>query len=135
MNERDKAAIDRMRRSGLSYQEIADNLSIRKEAVRSYCRTHDIAPDMDIRQDTEVCPVCGKLLKKTPGKGRKRRFCSDDCRKEWWKNHPSEKGYDIGKIRVYRCVGCGKLFRGYGSAERKYCCHECYITDRFGNGA
>lgn len=36
MTGNEKAAIERMRRSGLSYQEIADNLAIRKEAVRSY---------------------------------------------------------------------------------------------------
>ena len=54
MTERDKAAIERMRRRGLSYQEIAGNLAISKDAVRSYCRTHDIAPDTDIRQDTGV---------------------------------------------------------------------------------
>ena len=41
MTERDKAAIEGMRRSGLSYQEIAGNLAISKDAVRSYCRTHD----------------------------------------------------------------------------------------------
>ena len=34
MTERDKAAIERMRRNGLSYQEIAGNLAISKEAVR-----------------------------------------------------------------------------------------------------
>lgn len=135
MTERDKAAIERMRRRGLSYQEIAGNIAISKDAVRSYCRTHDIAPDTDIRQDTGVCPVCGKPLKNVSGKGRRKRFCSDVCRMEWWKSHPSEKGHDIGRIRVYRCAGCGKQFRGYGSVERKYCCHECYISDRFGNGA
>ena len=62
MTEMEKTAIERMRRSGLSYQEIAGNLAISKDAVRSYCRTHDIAPDTDIRRDTGVCPVCGKPL-------------------------------------------------------------------------
>ena len=135
MTERDKAAIERMRRRGLSYQEIADNLAIRKEAVRSYCRNHNINPDVDAIQDKDVCPVCGKPLKEYSGRGRRRRFCSDHCRMEWWKNHPSEKGHDITRIRVYKCAGCGKLFRGYGSTERKYCSHECYISHRFGNGA
>lgn len=135
MTGNERAAIERMRRSGLSYQEIADNLAIRKEAVRSYCRNHDINPDMDAIPDKAVCPVCGKLLKNTSRRGRRRRFCSDRCRMEWWKSHPSEKGHDIGRIRVYRCTGCGKPFRGYGSVERKYCSHECYISHRFGNGA
>lgn len=135
MTGNERTAIERMRRSGLSYQEIADNLAIRKEAVRSYCRNHNINPDVDGMQDKDICPVCGKPLKKASGKGRRRRFCSDSCRMEWWKNHPSEKGHDIRRIRVYKCAGCGKLFCGYGSTERKYCSHECYISHRFGNGA
>ena len=135
MTEKEKDAIERMRQRGLSYQQIADNLSIRKEAVRSFCRTHGIGPKAYAITDGPVCPVCGRPVKQPEGKGRKRRFCSDSCRTEWWDNHPSEKGYDIGRIRVYRCVKCGKLFRGYGSTERKYCSHECYISHRFGNGA
>lgn len=135
MTGNERTAIERMRRSGLSYQEIADNLAIRKEAVRSYCRNHNINPDVDAIHDKDVCPICGKPLKEYSGRGRRRRFCSDHCRMEWWKNRPSEKGHDITRIRVYRCAECGKLFRGYGSAERKYCSHECYISHRFGNGA
>ncbi len=134
MTEKERDAIERMRQSGLSYQQIADNLSIRKEAVRSFCRTHGIAPSEDTT-DRPVCPVCGRPLKQPEEKGRRRRFCSDGCRTEWWKSHPSEKGYDIARMHVYRCVKCGKLFRGYESADRKYCSHECYISHRFGNGA
>ena len=135
MDQKTASAICNMRRSGWSYQRIADTLSIKKGAVRSYCRTHGIAPDADMEQDNDICPVCGSPLGKSSGKGRRRRFCSDACHKEWWKKHPSEKGHDIARIRIYRCAGCGKLFCGYTSAERKYCCHECYISDRFGNDA
>ena len=135
MTGNERTAIERMRRSGLSYQEIADNLAIRKEAVRSYCRNHNINPDVDAIHDKDVCPICGKPLKEYSGRGRRRRFCPDHCRMEWWNNQPSEGGHDITRSRVYRCAECGKLFRGYGSAERKYCSHECYISHRFGNGA
>lgn len=134
MTENEKSAIERMRKKGLSYQKIADNLSIRKEAVRSFCRTRNIAPATGATASSSICPICGRQLKQPEGKGRRRRFCSDACRMKWWKNHPSEKGHDIARIRVYRCRGCGNLFRGYGSAERKYCSHECYISDRFGSG-
>ena len=30
------------------------------------------------------------------------------------------------------CEKCGKKFISYGNKDRKYCCHECYIEDRFG---
>ena len=33
---------------------------------------------------------------------------------------------------VYKCEKCGKKFISYGNKDRKYCCHECYIEDRFG---
>lgn len=30
------------------------------------------------------------------------------------------------------CAHCGKPFTAYGNKERKYCSHNCYISDRFG---
>ena len=30
------------------------------------------------------------------------------------------------------CKQCGKPFTAYGNKGRKYCCHQCYIVDRFG---
>ena len=30
-----------------------------------------------------------------------------------------------------QCVYCGKEFIVYGNANRRYCCHNCYIRDRF----
>lgn len=34
---------------------------------------------------------------------------------------------------MYRlvCVHCGQEFVSYGNRNRKYCCHDCYIKDRF----
>ena len=35
-------------------------------------------------------------------------------------------------IYEYTCTTCGSAFTAYGNIHRKYCCHECYIADRFG---
>ena len=133
MTRREQEAIMNFRTNGRSYQEIADVLGLRKEAVRSYCRTHGIAPaDYVNSHQDKLCPVCGRRIEKSNGRGRKRRFCSDECRCIWWKGHSRNLGHDISAIRVYRCMNCGKAFRGYEKAKRKYCSHECYIEHRFG---
>ena len=38
-------------------------------------------------------------------------------------------------IYEYTCPTCGSAFTAYGNSHRKYCCHECYIADRFGGKA
>lgn len=40
---------------------------------------------------------------------------------------------DIKYIYNFSCKYCGKSFSVYGNAHRKYCCHDCYIKDRFGD--
>ena len=37
-----------------------------------------------------------------------------------------------GNAYEYTCAHCGKPFTAYGNKGRKYCSHECYIADRFG---
>jgi hypothetical protein len=50
----------------------------------------------------------------------------------WWKEHPER----LNRKAVYGlvCAGCGKPFESYGNRYRKYCSHDCYIKDRFGDG-
>ena len=35
-------------------------------------------------------------------------------------------------IYEFVCPACKKPFTAYGDKNRKYCCHECYVADRFG---
>ena len=37
-------------------------------------------------------------------------------------------------IRHTACAGCGAIFASYGSKNRKYCGHSCYISSRFKKG-
>jgi hypothetical protein len=79
--------------------------------------------------DTCCCKQCGKLIKIIP-KRKPKIFCSDECRAEWWNTHPE----NVQRKAVYHftCAHCGKPFTAYGNKGRKYCCHQCYIADRFG---
>ena len=66
-----------------------------------------------------------------PRRGRRRRFCSDTCCRTWWAAHPEAIRQSPEAQRHLTCVYCGKEFIVYGSAPRRYCCHNCYIRDRF----
>ena len=59
-----------------------------------------------------------------------KRFCSSRCRNKWWNSNLDK----VNKKANYEftCVRCHKTFTAYGNKGRKYCCHECYIADRFG---
>lgn len=128
MTERERNLITAMRRSGRSYQEISSALMIDKDAVRSFCRTHLIEPASDSIHS--FCPECGKEI--TPSsKGRTRRFCSEKCRRAWWKRNRSKEKRSEESMRHAVCLNCGKEFISYTDG-RKFCSHKCYIEHRFG---
>lgn len=39
------------------------------------------------KEPPQVCRQCGQLLAKAP-KRKERKFCSEACRRVWWKAHP-----------------------------------------------
>lgn len=74
------------------------------------------------------CEQCGALIEQNPKRKRK-RFCSDACRMKWWNDHRDLVATDTVDIK---CQCCGKAVKAIKGSGRKYCCHECYIKDRFG---
>ncbi|MCD8074180.1 MAG: hypothetical protein LUF27_03930 [Lachnospiraceae bacterium] len=86
-----------------------------------------------VQQDTteHKCLCCGVPVRQNPGR-KEKKFCSDKCRNKWWNAHLDR--VDRRAMREVICANCGKTFSVYGSAARKYCCHECYIEHRFGGG-
>ena len=68
---------------------------------------------------------------KQPDTGRPKKFCSDKCRREWWKGHPERINRKESAMYPAVCVRCGKEFLSYGNRKRKYCSHDCYIKARF----
>ena len=75
------------------------------------------------------CKWCRKEISQVPGK-KEKKFCSDRCRSKWWSRH-----VDKGNRKAYyeiTCQYCQTVFASYGNKNRKYCCHECYMKDRYG---
>lgn len=134
MTNEQQEKIRRFRLNGIGYAKVANELSLSKETVKSFCRRNGLAgraEDILAEQKEEegvLCRNCGKPLEQIPGK-KIRKFCSKQCRETWWKKNPEK----IRKRTVYKytCANCGREFEVYGNAHRKYCTHDCYIADRF----
>ena len=123
MTDNEKSSIINLRSRGMGYKAIAAELDVSKEAVRSYCRNHNLNGIVG-----EICPECGKAVIQIKGR-KKMRFCSAVCRQNWWNKHPDAV---IRKaVYTFSCAGCGREFTAYGNAHRKYCSHSCYINDRY----
>ena len=125
--------IQKMRQEGQSYSHIASNLKISKNTIKSYCRRNKLlaSENMKAKEEKEIytsCKHCGKPL--TQGtKGKPKKFCSEECRRLWWKANDSE----LVKKAYYTisCAECGNIFESYGNRSRKFCGHACYIKNRF----
>ncbi len=126
-----------MREDGLGCARIGQMLGISKNTVSSFCRSNGLkAGDLkEAKKRAEngehYCRCCGKPVEQNPGR-KEKMFCSDACRMKWWNRHL----YKVNRKAYYEftCKYCGKTFTAYGNANRKYCCHECYIADRYGVG-
>lgn len=126
MTDLQKEQIKTLRLQGIGYVKIGEMLGISDNTVRSFAA----ATVWVMRQRTTIaCKHCGKLIKIIP-RQKPRKFCSDACRTAWWNSHPD--CVDRKAVYAYTCAHCGKPFTAYGNKERKYCSHNCYISDRFG---
>ena len=128
MIEIEKRRINELREAGLGYKAISKQLSISVNTVKSYCRRTNqtgTAP----KPTPKKCDNCGKPIIQNPSH-KLRRFCCDRCRQLWWSSRFDEGEHKA--VYKYTCPACGKRFQVYGKSKHKYCCHECYIKDRFG---
>ena len=140
MTELQAGRIQELRMRGIGYRAIGDVLGMNRDAVRNYCKAHGLlgygaAVRINIKEQIAegiACQCCGKLLEQ-PERGRKRRFCSDKCRREWWSSHQEEIRRSPDALYEGICAFCGRPFTAYGNQHRKYCSHDCYIRARFGN--
>ena len=128
-----KLQIEFFRKQGIGYRQIAEELGLSRDAVRYYCKTHDLAGNAQEAYENAkgvVCPQCGRKLLQ-PRTGRKRVFCSNDCKNKWW--HASDKLFPrpLSSREEIFCACCGKSILAYRNKKRRYCSHECYIRDRF----
>lgn len=136
MTQEQRAQVLKLRREGYGYKKIGGILHVSVNTIKSYCKNNPISenePESRKEKSGEavVCKNCGKAL--IQPKGRKQiKFCSGKCRTEWWNSHPDAVNRKAYYTAV--CQHCGREFIAYGNSRRKYCCHECYIADRFGHG-
>ena len=131
--------IRKLRAGGMGYRTIASNVNLSRDIVRNYCRSNgidgvraDIEKNLaDRMQDGRACAVCGSELIR-PKTGRPKRFCSESCRRSYWKIHRTEQTKKASAVYTMECPYCHEIFEAYGNKTRKYCCHEHYILHRFG---
>lgn len=121
-----------MREAGQSYSEISLKLGIPKNTIKSHCRRNNIiVKEKKSKEDKTICFECKKCKKKLIKSGMRqvKKFCSDECRRAWWKEN--DKEYNRKAYYSLNCQYCGINFMSYGNRNRKYCSHNCYINYRF----
>ena len=127
-----------LRLKGLGYKAIAVVIGSSKENVRYFCKTHGLDGNAELvklnfeehKKHPETCKFCGGKITRVPHSGKK-LYCSDECRRAWWKEHPGEANHSKEATYKCECSYCKRVFYSYGNKDRKYCSHDCYIQDRF----
>jgi endogenous inhibitor of DNA gyrase (YacG/DUF329 family) len=141
MTEVEKQQIYDLRLKGIGYKAIAAVLGLSRDSVRGYCKRTGLEGDAkavslnvdEMKKQNLICICCSKPLKQN-GRGRTRRFCSEECRRKWWNDNTDKRTMNEDAIYKYTCPTCNTEFSCYGNRLRKYCCHNCYIKSRFWNG-
>ena len=125
MNQEQKEKIRALRRRGMSYKEISDVCHLAKSTVSTFCKKENLnGIGANEAAASGICKQCGN-----PKTKKQQKFCSESCRRAWWK-HPFAAKRKA--IYPFTCACCGEDFTAYGNAHRKYCSHACYIKARFG---
>lgn len=117
MNQRQINELNRMHLEGNGATSIADALGVSVNTVRSYLKRHPVTENM------HICKQCGSTVSQTSGR-KVKQFCSDRCRMQWWNEHRHLQG--SRNLVSFTCEYCGKEFRDYEKAGRKYCSRKCY---------
>ena len=130
MTNEQKSIIMQLRMEGCKYTAIAEVVELSVNTVKSYCRRQNIDTAFAITSDengTSRCKQCNKPLERKDSQ-KPSKFCSDDCRHMWWKDHPNE----INKKAFYTkaCAHCGKAYTVYGRPHSKFCSHACSSQHR-----
>ena len=137
MTSEQKISVSTLRQKGYGYLKIANELGITVGSVKSFCQRNGLrdvmveanAPLNDPETAGDFCKCCGMPITQT-AHARKKLFCSTICRQRWWNEHLDQ--VERKAVYSFTCIACGKAFTAYGKKDRKYCCRDCYIADRFG---
>ena len=135
MNDTQRQQIRQLREEGKSYAGIASLLGLSENTIKTFCKRNGLGGVMAVTGasagNEHFCQNCGKPVIQTVGR-KEKRFCSSYCRNKWWNTHLDQVNRKANY--EFECPTCHKTFTAYGNKHRKYCCHACYIQDRFGGG-
>ncbi len=126
-NPKTRQAIIKMREDGASFVEIASFFSLSPNTVKSICYRSNTQALPASGQESNLCRNCGKPLSQSVN-ARKKIFCCNQCRYDWWNHLRSRKPYRL------TCYYCGKEFISFGNRKKKFCGRECYCLGRYGEG-
>ena len=140
MTDMQKSRILSLRRQGLSFTDIADEVGISRNTVKTFCRRSQVQVceafkdtgkqnNKEQKEPSTHCKHCKKTIKQIP-KQKPREFCDTDCRCAYWKANRGQM--QRAAFNPVVCARCGVTFDDGGHKNRKYCCHACYIISRFG---
>lgn len=130
MTEYEKRSITIMRMQGKGYRSIASELGLSRDIVRNYCKSKKIDGYASSKEagaispvlwGKTICPTCGEPFEQ-PETGRKRKYCSEECRRRYWAAHPEKQNL---VTHTYVCQFCGQEFQS-ATKDRKYCSTVCY---------
>ena len=139
LTKEQKEEIVKLRKKGYGYKCISSIIQISRDSVRNECKKHNLTGygqviTVDIESDNVIpnkCLYCGKEINNTERRGRKSKFCSDKCRRIWWKENSDKKNKKAWYH--FTCKYCGKEFKAYGNKNRKFCSIRCSTEYRFGS--
>ena len=129
MTTEQKQKIQDMRNQGLGYAKISEILGISPNTVKSYCRRNDLGGVRSLGTVTHACLFCGNEVKQNPGR-KEKKYCNDNCRMAYWNSHQDK--VERKAVYEFTCPYCGKPFKAYDNANRRYCSRLCYFTARYG---
>lgn len=129
LTPKQREQIARYRREGLTYNKIAKKMDLTQGKVRSFCLSRVNNKVNSSTVHPGYCKTCGKELIHNPGY-RKKMFCSDGCRRDWWNRKENIKPGAKRAPNAFVCQNCGKTFYAYGK-DRKYCNKHCYLESRW----
>lgn len=90
MKKQEIETIKQMRLNGATPTEIARNLNLSVNTIKSHIRRH---PEISA---TGKCLFCGVPVVQPEGRKRK-KFCSDRCRISYWNHRRKEDHHDRSK--------------------------------------
>ncbi len=133
MTKEEIEQISTLRKQGYGYSRISKAMGISVNTIKAYCKRHGmggVQKQIAVLPTYErMCLCCGAGIVLIEGR-KEKKFCSSKCRNKWWNSHLDQVNRKANYY--FTCKYCNKPFTAYGNRNRKYCCHECYVADRFG---